>query len=117
MSRTSNAYKLYISVFPFQAWRLWIEGRPLELADFSCEDSSSMSEILRCIHVSMLCVQQNPEDRPNMSVVVLMLNGESSLPQPKQPGFLIDLIPTEFTSTRPGSCTANGITFSSFGAR
>ncbi|XP_055809389.1 G-type lectin S-receptor-like serine/threonine-protein kinase At4g27290 isoform X2 [Solanum dulcamara] len=99
------------------AWRLWIEGRPLELADFSCEDSSSMSEILRCIHVSMLCVQQNPEDRPNMSAVILMLNGESSLPQSKQPGFLIDLIPTEFTSTRPDSCTANGITFSSFGAR
>lgn len=117
MSSTSNAYKLYISVFPFQAWRLWIEGRPLELADTSCEDSSSMSDILRCIHVSMLCVQQNPEDRPEMSTVVLMLNGESSLPQPKQPGFLFDVIPTEFTGSRPDSCTANGITFSSLEAR
>lgn len=99
------------------AWRLWIEGRPLELADTSCEDSSSMSDILRCIHVSMLCVQQNPEDRPEMSTVVLMLNGESSLPQPKQPGFLFDVIPTEFTGSRPDSCTANGITFSSLEAR
>ncbi|KAF3657997.1 hypothetical protein FXO38_13450 [Capsicum annuum] len=60
---------------------------------------------------------QRPEDRPNMSAVVLMLNGESSLPQPKQPGFLIDMIPTEFTSSRPDSCTANQITFSSFEAR
>ncbi|KAM3287024.1 hypothetical protein P3S67_020454 [Capsicum chacoense] len=101
------------------AWRMWIEGRPLELADDSSsfEDSSSMLEISRCIHVSLLCVQQRPEDRPNISAVVLMLNGESSLPQPKHPGFLIDMIPTEFTSSRPDSCTANQITFSSFEAR
>lgn len=99
------------------AWRMWIEGRPLELSDSSFEDSSSMSEILRCIHVSLLCVQQSPEDRPNMSAVVLMLNGENTLPQPKQPGLLIDVIPTEFTSSRPDSCTANEITFSSFEAR
>ncbi|CAN4117748.1 unnamed protein product [Withania somnifera] len=99
------------------AWRMWIEGRPLELADSSFEDSSSMSEILRCIHVGLLCVQQNPDDRPNMSAVVLMLNGESSLRQPKQPGLLIDVMPTEFASSRPDSCTANEITFSSFEAR
>ncbi|CAN4087397.1 unnamed protein product [Withania somnifera] len=99
------------------AWRMWIEGRPLELADSSFEESSSISDILRCIHISMFFVQQNPEDRPIMSAVVLMLNRESSPPQPKQPGFLIDVIPTEFTSIRPDSCTANEITFSPFEAR
>jgi len=45
------------------------------------------SEILRYIHIGLLCVQQRPEDRPNMSSVVLMLNGEKLLPEPSQPGF------------------------------
>ncbi|XP_060200284.1 G-type lectin S-receptor-like serine/threonine-protein kinase At4g27290 [Lycium barbarum] len=104
------------------AWRMWTEGTPLELVDSSLEyETSSMSEILRCIHVSLLCVQQSPDDRPNMSTLVLMLNGESTLPQPKEPGFLRDMIPVEITCIRSSeyddSCTANEITFSSFGAR
>ncbi|XP_059301142.1 G-type lectin S-receptor-like serine/threonine-protein kinase At4g27290 [Lycium ferocissimum] len=104
------------------AWRMWTEGTPLELVDSSLEyETSSMSEILRCIHVSLLCVQQSPDDRPNMSALVLMLNGESTLPQPKEPGFLRDMLPAEITCIRSSeyddSCTANEITFSSFGAR
>ncbi|XP_055809392.1 G-type lectin S-receptor-like serine/threonine-protein kinase SD1-1 [Solanum dulcamara] len=101
------------------AWRMWTEGTPLALVDPSLENISSMLEILQCIHVSLLCVQQSPEDRPNMAVVVLMLNGESTLPQPRQPSFLRDVIPTEITSIRSDtdSCTANAITFSSFEAR
>jgi hypothetical protein len=39
-----------------------------------------------CIHVSLLCVQQRPKDRPSMSSVVLMLSSESTaLPQPQKP--------------------------------
>ena len=45
------------------------------------------SEVIRCIQVGLLCVQQRPEDRPNMSSVVLMLNGEKLMPEPSQPGF------------------------------
>ena len=44
-----------------------------------------MSEELRCIHLSLLCVQQRPEDRPSISSVVVMLGSENALPQPKQP--------------------------------
>ncbi|KAG5131549.1 hypothetical protein AAZX31_13G266000 [Glycine max] len=69
------------------AWRLWTEGRPTDLMDaFLCERCTS-SEVIRCIHVGLLCVQQRPEDRPDMSAVVLMLNGDKLLPQPKVPGF------------------------------
>ncbi|OMP04567.1 hypothetical protein COLO4_09513 [Corchorus olitorius] len=35
-----------------------------------------------------LIEHQHPEDRPSMSSVVLMLGGESALPQPNEPGFL-----------------------------
>ena len=71
-----------------QAWKLWSEGRAFELIDPLMEDSFPMSEILRCIQVGLLCVQQCPKDRPTMSSVLLMLDRESAmLPQPKHPGF------------------------------
>ncbi|XP_022717014.1 G-type lectin S-receptor-like serine/threonine-protein kinase At4g27290 isoform X1 [Durio zibethinus] len=72
------------------AWRLWIEERPLELIENTLGDSYIITEVLRCIHVALLCVQQRPEDRPNMSSVLLMLGGESTLPQPNQPGYFIE---------------------------
>ncbi|XWS27932.1 hypothetical protein CRYUN_Cryun25bG0022900 [Craigia yunnanensis] len=72
------------------AWRLWMEERPLELIDNALGDTYNVAEVLRCINVALLCVQQRPEDRPNMSLVVLMLCGESILSQPKQPGFFIE---------------------------
>ncbi|OMO90118.1 S-locus glycoprotein [Corchorus olitorius] len=72
------------------AWRLWIEERPTELIDNALRDQSYIeTEVLRCIHVALLCVQRRPEDRPNMSSVLLMLGGVSKLPQPKQPGYYI----------------------------
>ncbi|KAL9322339.1 hypothetical protein ACSQ67_010392 [Phaseolus vulgaris] len=73
-----------------QAWRFWKETRPLDLIDSCMENSSVLSEALRCIHISLLCVQQHPEDRPSMSTVVVMLSSESALPQSKEPGFLME---------------------------
>ncbi|KAB1202884.1 hypothetical protein CJ030_MR8G027821 [Morella rubra] len=69
------------------AWKLWKENSPLGLMDACLEDSHCSSEVLRCIHISLLCVEQRPEDRPSMSSVVLMLGSENALLQPKQPGF------------------------------
>lgn len=52
------------------------------------EDSFPLSEVMRCIQIGLLCVQKHPEDRPTMSVVLLMLDSETAtLPQPKEPGF------------------------------
>ncbi|KAB2095886.1 hypothetical protein ES319_A01G071000v1 [Gossypium barbadense] len=72
------------------AWKLWMEKRPLELIDPALGDSYDATEGLRCINVALLCVQQCPPDRPNMSLVLVMLCGDSVLPQPKQPGFFIE---------------------------
>ncbi|KAG5255073.1 G-type lectin S-receptor serine/threonine-protein kinase [Salix suchowensis] len=72
------------------AWKLWVEERALELVENMSDRPYSAPDVLRCIHVSLLCVQQKPEDRPNMSSVVLMLGSENSLPDPKQPGFFTE---------------------------
>ncbi|GJU92725.1 retrovirus-related pol polyprotein from transposon TNT 1-94 [Tanacetum coccineum] len=53
----------------------------------SLRSSCVVSEVLRSIHVALLCVQNHAEDRPTMLSVVLMLVSESALPEPKQPGF------------------------------
>lgn len=67
-----------------------MEERPLELTDNALGNSYIVAEVLRCINVALLCVQRHPEDRPNMSMVLLMLSGQTILPQPKQPGFFIE---------------------------
>jgi hypothetical protein len=45
---------------------------------------------MRCIHIGLLCVQENVADRPTMASVVLMLNSYSiTLPIPSQPAFFM----------------------------
>ncbi|XLT70160.1 hypothetical protein HN873_026599, partial [Arachis hypogaea] len=72
-----------------QAWNLWIEGRPLDLISEDFKESCNGSEALRCIHISFLCLQQHPHDRPSMSFVIMMLDSEICLPQPKQPALFV----------------------------
>ncbi|XP_075669497.1 G-type lectin S-receptor-like serine/threonine-protein kinase At4g27290 isoform X3 [Castanea sativa] len=72
------------------AWILWNEGRPLDLIDECLGETYTLSEVLRCIHLSPLCVQQRPEDRPSMSSVVVVLGSECALPQSKKPGFFLE---------------------------
>ncbi|KAM4092586.1 hypothetical protein ACB094_06G051400 [Castanea mollissima] len=71
------------------AWKLWKEGKPLELIDTCLKDSCILLEIVRCLRISFLCLQQRPEDRPNMSSVVMMLHGESLLPEPEEPASFV----------------------------
>jgi hypothetical protein len=78
-----------------QAWHLWREGKAVELLDPSLAESCSPDEALLCIHVGLLCVQDDPNRRPIMSSVVSILeNGSASataslwLPMPTQPAYL-----------------------------
>ncbi|KAK9212451.1 hypothetical protein WN943_001833 [Citrus x changshan-huyou] len=71
------------------AWKLWNEGMPLQLIDACYQESCNRAEVIRCVHISLLCVQQHPDDRPSMPSVILMLGSEIVLPQPKQPGAII----------------------------
>ncbi|KAI0505023.1 hypothetical protein KFK09_015980 [Dendrobium nobile] len=71
------------------AWRLWNKGKALELVDESISNSFSIAEVLRCIKVGLLCVQEHPNDRPLMSSVILMLTSDNEvLSEPKLPGFV-----------------------------
>ncbi|XP_031120589.1 G-type lectin S-receptor-like serine/threonine-protein kinase At4g27290 [Ipomoea triloba] len=74
---------------PGHAWKLYRNDKPIVLVDEHMTDSYDVDEVLRSIHVGLLCVQQSPNDRPNMSSVVQMLINDVPLPQAKEPGFFV----------------------------
>ncbi|KAI4311853.1 hypothetical protein MLD38_036716 [Melastoma candidum] len=77
-----------------QAWKNWREGNISDIVDPAVSSGCSAS-ILRCIHIGLLCVQENAANRPEMTSVVHWLNHHSiTLPVPTQPAF--------FTSTSSG---------------
>lgn len=87
-----------------QVWRNWKEGKGLEVVDPIIVDSSSSTfrprEILRCIQIGLLCVQERAEDRPTMSSVVLMLGSETTaIPQPRAPGYCVGRSPLDTDSS------------------
>lgn len=49
----------------------------LEVVDPCMNGSFSEKELLKCVHIGLLCVQGNPADRPTMSAVVMMLGSET----------------------------------------
>ncbi|KAK4439300.1 Cysteine-rich receptor-like protein kinase [Sesamum alatum] len=71
------------------AWKNWSEGTTANVVDpFLRSSPGSMREILRCIHIGLLCVQENASDRPTMASVALMLSSFSlTLGVPSQPAF------------------------------
>ncbi|OEL36036.1 Receptor-like serine/threonine-protein kinase SD1-8 [Dichanthelium oligosanthes] len=71
------------------AWSLLNEGKGIDLVDENLNGSFESDEVLKCLKVGLLCVQENPDDRPLMSQVLMMLasTDAASLPTPKQPGF------------------------------
>ncbi|KAL8130443.1 hypothetical protein V2J09_019598 [Rumex salicifolius] len=84
------AVSVSVSAVAVVAWKLWNEGEIVRLIDQTILDPTVEQEILRCLHVGLLCVQEFAFDRPVTATVIAMLNGEiEDLPMPKQPGFTL----------------------------
>ncbi|XVF48460.1 hypothetical protein PTKIN_Ptkin03bG0191800 [Pterospermum kingtungense] len=73
------------------AYELWKQGQGAEFFDASLDDSSSPCKLIRCMQVALLCVQENPADRPSMVEVFTILKNESSVAMatPKKPAFSV----------------------------
>ncbi|XP_031474741.1 cysteine-rich receptor-like protein kinase 19 [Nymphaea colorata] len=82
------------------AWTLWSKGRMSELIDPVLRESAATSQILKCFHIGLLCVQEDPANRPTMSGIINMLESDSPiLPTPQQP-------PLVFSSSISNSSTS-----------
>ncbi|KAH9611862.1 hypothetical protein KSS87_019541 [Heliosperma pusillum] len=71
------------------AWKMWNENNMLSLIDPSIVNQCSEVQLYKCIQVGLLCVQEFPEDRPDVPALISMLDVDDveTLPIPKQPGF------------------------------
>lgn len=67
MKLSENNIMLFDKVFVLQAWKLWNENNIVKLIDPKIFDSSFAKEVVRCVHIGLLCVQEYAEDRPNVS--------------------------------------------------
>uniref|UniRef100_A0A2N9G4Q8 Receptor-like serine/threonine-protein kinase n=1 Tax=Fagus sylvatica TaxID=28930 RepID=A0A2N9G4Q8_FAGSY len=87
------------------AWRLWTDNKILDLMDETLRDTCIADQFVKCINIGLLCVQDDPSDRPTMSNVIKMLDSETTnLPTPKQPAFCITRDQSSSTSSnRPES--------------
>uniref|UniRef100_A0ACD5UN09 Uncharacterized protein n=1 Tax=Avena sativa TaxID=4498 RepID=A0ACD5UN09_AVESA len=68
-------------------WNCWTKGTISEMIDQSLEEYAR-SQALRCIHIGLICVQPDPDDRPNILSVIFMLTRDNmEIQAPAQPAF------------------------------
>lgn len=72
-----------------QSWKNWNEGTALNLIDPTMR-VAPRSEMMRSIHIGLLCVQEHEANRPTMAQVVTLLSSYSiTLPVPSKPAFFM----------------------------
>ncbi|KAJ4798618.1 Serine/threonine-protein kinase [Rhynchospora pubera] len=106
------------------AWKLWEEGHSSKLLDELVKCSVPETEIRRYVQVGLLCVQENPHDRPSMSAFFTMLSSDTLLYDPKKPlvGIRIRDFPSDWSlyqqqSNEHDSTTANQLTITGIEGR
>ncbi|CAM8903564.1 unnamed protein product [Rhodiola kirilowii] len=73
------------------AWDSWRAGSVATMID-PVIVNGPRNEIMRCIHIGLLCVQESVTARPTMASVVTMLNSFSvALPPPSEPAFYMHM--------------------------
>ncbi|XP_021726268.1 putative receptor-like protein kinase At4g00960 isoform X1 [Chenopodium quinoa] len=71
-----------------RAWRLWNEEIAMELVDKAIGNAFLSEEAAKCIHIALLCIQEEAARRPRMASVVAALSGDAIvLPIPTPPHF------------------------------
>jgi serine/threonine protein kinase len=81
-SEDSDAVNLISDV-----WNHWTKGTISEMIDQSL-DEYARNQAVRCIHIGLMCVQSDPDDRPSISSVIFMLTrGNMEIQAPAQPAF------------------------------
>ncbi|KAJ6728745.1 CYSTEINE-RICH RECEPTOR-LIKE KINASE [Salix koriyanagi] len=116
INAATDNVKTYSDSRTHGAWELWNEGKELELIDPLLADSCCSDEFSRYMNIGLLCVQEDPCERPTMSSVVSMMKSESSiLTQPHRPAFSVGRLP-DFEANA-SNCSASVLTISGISPR
>ncbi|KAK7292630.1 hypothetical protein RJT34_15481 [Clitoria ternatea] len=71
------------------AWKSWNNNNITSLIDPQIYDPSLYKDVLRCVHIGLLCVQELVRNRPIMATVISMLHSEIvDIPVPRKPAFI-----------------------------
>ncbi|KAK7357538.1 hypothetical protein VNO80_16827 [Phaseolus coccineus] len=72
------------------AWNNWRDESPFQLLDPTLEESYCPNEVEKCMQIGLLCVQENPDERPKIGTIVSYLNNTSvQIPIPLEPAFFM----------------------------
>ncbi|KAL4618959.1 hypothetical protein ACB092_06G048600 [Castanea dentata] len=99
-------------------WDQWREDIAMTMVDPLLEETYSVDEVLRCIQIALLCVQEHATDWPTIFTVFFMLGNDTPLPSPKQPAFILKgTYNSTNRSTSEASNSVNEITISKIDGR
>ncbi|CAJ1813926.1 unnamed protein product [Sphenostylis stenocarpa] len=97
-------------------WRHWRDETALSILDPKLKEKYGDVEVMRCIQMGLLCVQDSPDARPTMLTIVSYLSSHTiELPSPREPTFFLhqrmDPIVTHESSSgqAPNSSTPSSI--------
>ncbi|KAL6624491.1 hypothetical protein ACP70R_031812 [Stipagrostis hirtigluma subsp. patula] len=100
----------------------WTRGNVDELIDPSLSDHPSVEQLMKCIHIGLLCLRSKSAARPTMSSVNIMLsNGAVRLPSLSRSDFFLQDVSAsdntdEYSATHPTAserCTDSSAVMSS----
>ncbi|KAG2240424.1 hypothetical protein Bca52824_090742 [Brassica carinata] len=99
------------------AWRLWRNETPLDLVAPVIRHNCQINKVVRCIHIGLLCVREDPANRPTLSTIVMMLSSNTvTLPVPKQPKFFAQSRPKKDLTDSEQSTKSSSVPWSIDGA-
>ncbi|CAL4992847.1 unnamed protein product [Urochloa decumbens] len=117
--RTSSFHRYGDFVYLLgHAWQLWKDGSWLQLVDAALVTDNNKFDVMKCIHIALLCVQEKVANRPTMSDVVTMLSSNSmALLEPTHPAYFHVRVTTEVASATDEPCSLNDVTVSALDGR
>uniref|UniRef100_A0A0E0B924 Protein kinase domain-containing protein n=1 Tax=Oryza glumipatula TaxID=40148 RepID=A0A0E0B924_9ORYZ len=104
-------------------WDHWVKRTPLAIVDASLLGDGRgppESEMLKCIQLGLLCVQENPADRPRMLHILVMLHDvdATSFAAPSKPAFtFVNGGHTTGSSSNVAALSLNEVSISEFHPR
>ncbi|EYU23768.1 hypothetical protein MIMGU_mgv1a020214mg, partial [Erythranthe guttata] len=75
-------------------WKNWREGTVENMIDpiLRAAGTGSLRDMIKCIHIGLLCVQENASKRPPMASILIMLSSSTmNLPVPSEPACFMDI--------------------------
>jgi len=90
-----------------------MDQTPISILDPNIQEDYSTNEVIKCIQIGLLCVQNDPDARPSIVTVASYLSSYAiELPTPKEPAFFLhgrtysDVLALESSSTQSANSSA-----------